>query len=99
MANKVGLCDMVGNVSELVLACGHVIGDSVRLPPDGSPEVPGGCEKFTVALGSNWYSGMYDYWGYRAWQRIHAKPIRKGNYYWKTSTTWAGFRVVRELEN
>jgi len=99
MPNDVGLYDMIGNVSELVLGCAHELQDSgFRLTPDGSPEAPGNCERFVVALGSSWYSGMYDYWDYRERGLIEAKPVRKGDRYEKTSTTWAGFRVVRELQ-
>ena len=43
----VGLHDMIGNVAELVLACG--------LTPDGAPENPDGCDPYVRVMGGAWY--------------------------------------------
>ena len=50
--NRVGLHDMIGNVNELVLACGHLQpGDVIHLRPDGAPETPDGCERYVIVMG------------------------------------------------
>ena len=104
MPNDVGLYDMVGNVSELVLACGHDTGNSVRLARDGSPEHPGNCSKYVIGLGSNWAGGGAVFWDYHR-ELIKAKPYRDApdrygdTRYYKNSRNSVGFRVVRDLKN
>ena len=98
MPNGVGLHDMHGNVSELVLACvrGRVMPGSTRFQsygppgrPDGSPEHP--CEYFVAAFGSHY-----------SFSAVRARPYRqhfdgKSYFHYRNSTTGVGFRVVRDL--
>ena len=91
--NGVGIHDMRGNVSELVLACY----DSY-LRPNGSPDVPSSCDD-VAALGASWYSHYVDGYDYRATALIPARAHRDGEWYVLSSSTWAGFRVVRELDD
>ncbi len=62
----IGLHDMIGNVDEVVLACGHPSPDAdeddVRwylssryLAPDGAPEDPETCEYYVATKGGAWY--------------------------------------------
>ena len=82
MSNDVGLHDMIGNVAELVLACGNFIMDHevdvVRrrsLAPTGAAEKPGNCERFVVALGSSWNRGAYNSMGRLSRPRLHASKL------------------------
>ena len=110
MPNDVGLYDMIGNVSELVLACAHIDFKGAldlphfRLAPDGLPESPESCGRYVVALGGDWFTNPTSYLDSRLWSRIYAKPFREKSaivdgwyYYRRTSTTWAGFRIVKDL--
>lgn len=108
MPNDVGLYDMVGNVAELVLACAHLYYEQtfLKLTTDGSPEHPDSCDKYVVSIGSSWDSGELSRLDFLAWSAIYANPYREvsrpsdgldGYYYRRSSTTWAGFRVVRDL--
>ena len=87
--NDVGLYDLVGNVSELVLECATGQRWALYLSSkDGSPKHPDGCrdlaiglnrygrDGIVVALGSNWADGRTDVWDYRAWNDLPAKPGR-----------------------
>ena len=101
--NRVGVHDMIGNVSELVLACGHPQQQNdiffLYLTPDGAPEHPDGCGRYVVAMGAAWYhNGRANYF---TWHQVYAQPSRdrvRGDWrYRRNSTTWTGFRVVRDL--
>ena len=102
--NHVGLHDMIGNVSELVLACGYVQpNDFIHLTADGRPEHPDGCGRFVAAMGAAWYhngrNGRFS--SHFTWHQLYAQPSRdriRGDWrYRRNSTTWTGFRVARDL--
>ena len=109
--NGVGLYDMVGNVEELVLECvtsPDPVGEDllwVYLSNDGSPKHPETCDEWVAALGGSWNLSNQEYHrGYRAFEGINAKPQHRVNefgrhIYWRTSTTAAGFRVARDLQD
>ena len=106
--NDVGLHDMVGNVSELVLECvtsPHPKGNGVRflyVSRDGSTKHPDSCNEFVAALGSAWDTNNFDRWDYREWSHLLAKPQRYtdefSTYHRKNSRNSVGFRVVKDLE-
>ena len=95
--NEVGLYDMIGNVAELVLSCYYH--RNVQLAPEGSPELPDSCPLYVAALGGSWRRGS----SYFSVSQIYGKPFREEDshsgqrYYRKNSTTWVGFRIVRDL--
>ena len=102
--NPVGVHDMIGNVSELVLACGHVQPDDfIRLTADGGPEQPDSCGRYVAAMGAAWYHNGTParFSRYSTWHQVYAQPSRdrvSGDWrYRRNSTTWTGFRVVRDL--
>ena len=101
--NGIGVHDMIGNVAELVLACGHVTPDGYTRPaPDGSPEHPDRCEELVIAMGAAFYHagnpGRFS--SYRTWMTVKARPYRDGDgYYRRSSENYVGFRVVRDLQD
>ena len=96
LANVVGLYDMIGNVSELVLACAIERDNWISRSNSPAPEHPDSCQA-VVASGSSWYSGQTDALDYREWNWTWATPHRDGRYYLTSSTTEVGFRVVMDL--
>ena len=49
---------MIGNVAELVLGCGGVIGRYIRLASDGSMEDLDGCERPATMGGAYYHAGL-----------------------------------------
>ena len=111
--NGIGVYDIVGNVSELVLACVEITinpndWNSYDLTLDGSPEHPDSCDDGEVAaFGSTWNDGYLYYdpteeaWDSR--NLIELTPSRRKDafdkwVYSRNSESWVGFRLVRELE-
>ena len=90
----VGLHDMIGNVAELVLAC--------RVTADGAPETPDGCDPYVLIKGGSWRRSIHpSYLDYRDVDHLYAQASRSryssGDWnYSRNSTTWVGFRVVRD---
>ena len=83
-ANRFGLSDMLGNVSEWVEDCWH--GNYEGAPEDGSAWVSGGdCER-RVLRGGSWVSGP---WFLRSANRFRNSPGSRGSY--------GGFRIARTL--
>ena len=92
--NGIGVHDMIGNVAEQVLACGHVSPDDyLRLALDGSPEEPDSCntQRGRVAMGSSYYhAGLNATLAtYYSWSGQRLDNAR--------ATANEGFRVVRDL--
>lgn len=92
--NAIGVHDMIGNVAELVLACGRVdpSGYTFR-DPDGLPENLDGC---------NWVAAMGGaYWGYlwppewTDYRTVHYVDVSE----FGGGIPMVGFRVVRDLQD
>ena len=92
--NPVGVHDMIGNVAELVLACGRVdrSGYTFR-EPEGLPENLDGC---------NWVAAMGGaYWGYlwppewTDYRTAHYMDVSE----FDSGMPMVGFRVVRDLHD
>ena len=84
-ANKFGLRDMIGNVSEWTLDCNTL---NLRdAPTDGRADQRGSCNQ-RVARGGSWFSGVNDL-------RYSARLMqRRGD-----SNDFTGFRVIRKIAN
>ena len=90
-ANSVGLHDMIGNVSEWVLACLHAEPGSHdwRLTADGAAGNTNGCQRsYSTAMGHDWLDGGRD--TFFGSQTYGGRPAGG----WEV-----GFRVVRDLSS
>ncbi len=89
--NGVGVHDMIGNVSELVLGCGRVTDDRyIRLARDGSLENVDGCER-TARMG-----GAYYHSGIRGTLTFYG-TVDFSYSDEPAAASYVGFRLVREL--
>ena len=102
--SAVGLHDMVGNVSELVLTCIEVNKhDFLEVSSNRLPEDPDRCQKYLATTGSSWNSSPVDALDYREFDYLPSKPYRGTDgdgdpRYYRNSGNWIGFRVVRDLQ-
>ncbi len=85
--NGVGVHDMIGNVAELVLGCGRVIGDYIRLARDGSLEDVDGCERPARMGGAYYMQAEFTFYGTVDFSYSDEAATR----------SYVGFRLVREL--
>ncbi len=88
--NGLGVHDMIGNVSELVLGCGRVVGRYIRLARDGSPEDVDDCERPARMGGAYYHAGL------RAENTFYgAADFPYADH--PDADSYVGFRLVREL--
>ena len=81
---------MIGNVSELVLGCGRVVGRYIRLTSGGSLEDVDGCERLARMGGAYYHAGLraeYTFYG------VADFPYADD----PDADSYVGFRLVREL--
>lgn len=81
-ANKFGLYDMLGNVSEW---CEDVFAfDYDGLPTDGSANISKGDSEYRVTRGGSWLNN----------EENHLRPASRGGYYVEGRNNYIGFRVL-----
>ena len=91
--NGVGVHDMIGNVAELVLGCGHDTGDYIGVSRDGSSEDIDGCEWPSTMGGAYYHDGIraeITYYGTRDFLYRYSDEGRAG-------VGHVGIRLVRDL--
>ena len=94
--NGVGLYDMVGNVSEIVMYCYFTSGGR----GDITPENLNSCKDY-VAVGSSWYDvdGFHTIRAKTYRELIRIKGVDDRYHYHRNRATMAGFRVVRDFQD
>lgn len=100
LPNPIGVHDMIGNVSELVSACGRLSLDDgpFEVASNGAYESPGDCELGTYYMGGSYISNGPDSgarFGFTHYGSVNFMDLRQS----PGGHEDVGFRVVRELQD